>query len=382
MSVEVSPMTANIMIVAFIVEVSAVFIALLVPGNLAPGCPLTNNQAALALALCCVAWFLGIMLAKALARTLGLFISARHRENPLGKVRTLHKFQDQFWQLVVHSSMGVIETYILFGEESSKAWFYDYASMWTPRQQSETSTLWSVLPSNPSVHALYLMQVAIWSVTFFSHLFIEERHKDFLMMSIHHLVTIALLAVSYSMNLVAIGTVVLFLHDTSDIVVDLLKLANYLKLEGVRRGCLVELIFVTNFFTWGFCRLYKFATLILCSGLYGTREILTQPFEPRMESFTAAAGSEYTRGHRPGFKVGDGTFNIWENILALPTHTNIPGYWGMNTLLVILWSMQILWYCLFIRMAYRLLNRQQASDVAREDYEGTSDSEHENEKQD
>ena len=41
--------------------------------------------------------------------------------------------------------------------------------------------------------------------------------------------TIALVWGSYSYNYVRIGTVVLYLHDLSDIMVDLLKLTNYMK---------------------------------------------------------------------------------------------------------------------------------------------------------
>ena len=49
--------------------------------------------------------------------------------------------------------------------------------------------------------------------------------------------TIALVWGSYSYNYVRIGTVVLYLHDLSDIMVDLLKLTNYMKLEGPKGGC-------------------------------------------------------------------------------------------------------------------------------------------------
>ena len=90
--------------------------------------------------------------------------------------------------------------------------------------------------NKPSVHLLYLLQMAIWIGTCFSHRFVEERHKDYVMMYVHHVVTIALVWGSYSYNYVRIGTVVLYLHDLSDIMVDLLKLTNYMKLEGPKGG--------------------------------------------------------------------------------------------------------------------------------------------------
>jgi hypothetical protein len=50
----------------------------------------------------------------------------------------------------------------------------------------------------------------------------------------HHLVTIALILLSWSFNFQKIGTTVLYVHDASDITIDLLKMFNYLKLEVSR----------------------------------------------------------------------------------------------------------------------------------------------------
>jgi hypothetical protein len=68
--------------------------------------------------------------------------------------------------------------------------------------------------------------------TGFSHRFLEQYHKDYVVMFVHHIVTILLVAGSHSMNFHRIGILVLYVHDVSDITVDLLKLTNYLKLEG------------------------------------------------------------------------------------------------------------------------------------------------------
>ena len=62
--------------------------------------------------------------------------------------------------------------------------------------------------------------------------------------------TIALVWGSYSYNYVRIGTVVLYLHDLSDIMVDLLKLTNYMKLEGPKGGFLVEIFSPGTFWGW------------------------------------------------------------------------------------------------------------------------------------
>ena len=52
-----------------------------------------------------------------------------------------------------------------------------------------------------------------------------------------------------------------------------------------------------------------------------------------MEAFSEAAGSEYTRGHVAGAAFGDGSFNVWANLWALPTHPNLKFYWSAAALL-------------------------------------------------
>merc|ERR1712087_791122 len=193
-------------------------------------------------------------------------------------------------------------------------------------------------------------------------------------MYIHHLVTISLIWISYSANYVRIGIVVLLLHDSSDIVIDLLKLTNYMKLEGLRCGFIVELCFVSNFFTWFYTRLYLYPVYVVWyGGWYGTRELVTAPGYPGMEEFTQQAGSEYTRGHMPGFKLQDGSFDFWTNLRVLPTHKNLPLYWVLNPLLTALLVMHIIWYLLFWRLLYRIVNKEAPSEAGREEYEGDSD---------
>ncbi len=51
----------------------------------------------------------------------------------------------------------------------------------------------------------------------------------------HHLATISLIVGSHYNNFHRMGLCVLFIHDVSDIVIDLLKTFNYLKLENAVR---------------------------------------------------------------------------------------------------------------------------------------------------
>jgi len=193
-------------------------------------------------------------------------------------------------------------------------------------------------------------------------------------MYIHHLVTIALVAISYWQNFLRVGTVVLFLHDSSDIPIDLLKMTNYMKMEGWRGLFAVEMSFLSTLAVWGYTRLYLYPVRVVWYGaIYGSREVVTAPGAKGMEEFTIAAGSPYTRGHKPGSVIGDGSFSLLENLIAMPTHEILPGYWGCGALLVALLMMHVIWYALLWRLLFRMVAGEAGHDAGADEYEGDSD---------
>merc|ERR1712226_2799 len=99
--------------------------------------------------------------------------------------------------------------------------------MWT-----DPDSVWlGNIPVAPLIRRLYLIQMGIWIWTAFSHRFLEARHKDYFVMYAHHIVTLLLIAGSYHLEYNRIGVLVLFLHDASDIVIDLMKMFNIIGLD-------------------------------------------------------------------------------------------------------------------------------------------------------
>ena len=247
-------------------------------GAVPPFSPLEPKMCAAALVAACLLIFPLINLVKMTSARFGRAFSRTALArvgDPLSKRKTMHKFQDQMWQLFIHGSMTAFELYILFVEDHG-AWTKEeragvlnneFASLWTPHPYNQ--------PNNTSLHLFYLVQLAIWIDTCFSHRFIEERHKDYVMMYVHHLVTILLVLGSYANNYLRVGAVILFLHDSSDVFLDLLKIFNYLKLEG-RRGCfIIEFAFLANLLVWAYTRLYIFPVRIVWTGVWrGSREVV------------------------------------------------------------------------------------------------------------
>lgn len=123
------------------------------------------------------------------------------------------------------------------------------------------------LPEKMSLNLLYIVQLAIWVVTCFCHRFVDKPNKDYYVMYIHHLVTIAIVLYSLSNGFMKYGLVIFLLHDVSDVFLDLVKLSNYLKLEG-RAGCyLVEICYACLMTVWSFCRLF-FLPYFVYHGMY------------------------------------------------------------------------------------------------------------------
>jgi len=239
-------------------------------------------------------------------------------EKALKKSRNVRKFVDQGWQLVVHGSMTFAEIYILWG----KPWIRAPATTWFDTHIRPTG----------AVQALYLLQLGIRIWSSFSHRFLEAKHKDYFLMFTHHVVTIALLGGSYQGGFYKIGTLVLFVHNGSDIVVDVLKLSNYMDLAGRRYCFMTELLFVLQLITWSVCRLWYFPCYLIYSSLY---EHNGCPIDCRI----------------------------------------------MRSFLFLLLAMHIWWFYLFIRIGYRLVTAKSAHSAAREEYEGGSSDEEDGKKQ-
>lgn len=64
--------------------------------------------------------------------------------------------------------------------------------------------------------------------------FFDVQHKDFWQMFIHHIATIILMCLSWIVNVYRIGTLVILVHDISDIFLDGAKLIKY---SGYQKVC-------------------------------------------------------------------------------------------------------------------------------------------------
>jgi hypothetical protein len=152
--------------------------------------------------------------------------------------------------------------------------------------------------------------------------------------------------VSWSWGYVRIGLLVMYVHDVSDIFVDLLKMVNYLKLEGRPGWFGSELVYAACVVSWVYYRLY----------LYPARVIYA--------AFSVPWGL---------FALPEWTFSWWA-LLTREYGAHMPYYMEMNVCLFALLAMHVYWGYLLLMVGYRILT-ESAREASRREYEGDSDAE-------
>lgn len=89
--------------------------------------------------------------------------------------------------------------------------------------------------------------------------FFETRRKDFWQMFIHHLITLTLLSVSWSINAIRGGSLIVFVHDIADVLLEFSKAAKYARYE---KTC--QSVFVSFILIWIITRLGIFSKIVYC----------------------------------------------------------------------------------------------------------------------
>ncbi len=307
--------------------------------------------------------FFGMLLATAIAvRCTGWFCDTVVRDyfsayvlrdapfnHPLSKPAAHAKFIGTAWQFLIHFTMTIFEVYVLYEEDwISVPWtcFDPDPDLFTPKA---------------SLRFLFVTQMAIWIYTCFSHRFnaSAHAHKDYFVMYVHHIITIGLVGIAYYDNNFKIGAVVLFVHDASDIAIDVLKMANYLRLDSSKAFFFVETAYAVLMGCWCYFRLYLFPRYIITHG-----------------SFVSIAYWENRR-------LPDGSIPLANRMLYRVGHWTKEYNWFFikalicNILLCMLLCLHFWWFALLIRLLRKICaNGGDAHGAGAAEYEGDSDHEH------
>ncbi|XP_033505799.2 ceramide synthase 2-like [Epinephelus lanceolatus] len=184
-----------------------------------------------------------------------------------------------------------------------RPWFWDHRECWRqyPYQPMEKAHYW-----------YYMLELGFYG-SLLLRIYVDIKRKDFKEQVIHHLATIFLLSFSYCANYIRIGTLVMLLHDSADILLESAKMFNYG--TGWRKTCdTLFVVFTTVFLV---TRLVIFPSRIIHTTLVLSMEM----FEP------------------------------------------FAGYYFFNVLLMVLQGLHIFWAGLILRMVYKFLTGKLDKDV-------------------
>lgn len=209
------------------------------------------------------------------------------RRRVLGKASEMKRFTETSWRFLFYIVAFWLGLYVLW----DKPWLWDTKHCWYgyPLQHVPGDVWW-----------YYMLELSFyWSLVF--SLFMDIKRKDFRAMIVHHVATIGLMVMSWSGNMIRVGTLVLGVHDAVDYLLEGAKLAHYCRCPN-----LCNVLFVVFTIVWFLSRILFFPLRILNSTLF--------------------------EGH-----IIIGFANIY--------------YW-YNGLLIILQVLHIIWFYMILRMVY------------------------------
>ncbi|XP_031721015.1 ceramide synthase 2 isoform X1 [Anarrhichthys ocellatus] len=220
------------------------------------------------------------------------------------------RFCEASWRCVFYFFAFVCGVLALY----DKPWLYNLKEVWAgfPKQ--------SMLPSQ---YFYYLLEMGFYLSLLLS-LTLDVKRKDFKEQVIHHIATLTLLSFSWISNYIRIGTLVMAVHDSADILLEGAKVFNYAKWHQTANAMFV--VFTVVFIL---TRLIIFPFwLIHCTWVYPLEEVA------------------------PFF-----------------------GYYFSNVMLLVLQILHLYWAVLISQMAYKFIfSKLEGDDRSEEEEDDDSDS--------
>ncbi|XP_027160894.1 LAG1 longevity assurance homolog 2 isoform X2 [Coffea eugenioides] len=128
------------------------------------------------------------------------------------------KCSESLWKLTYYATVELSVLLVIYGEP----WFTDI---------QEYFRGWPNQHLKPSIKLIYMCQCGFYIYSISALLTWETRRKDFAVMMSHHVVTVILISYSYITRFFRIGSIILALHDASDVFMEAAKVFKYSEKE-------------------------------------------------------------------------------------------------------------------------------------------------------
>lgn len=178
-----------------------------------------------------------------------------------------HKFPECVWKFIYYLVTWSFSLYVHIFSGRYKT-FWDPLSVWESWGSGNPPTVYW------DIHFIYLIQASFYIHSIYATLYMDIWRKDSTLMCIHHFIALALIGLSYGSGHVLEGAFVVFLHDNTDMMLELTKLCVYLKKREngdfyQSLNILGGVSFVSFAIMWFIFRLYWYPLKLLYMTLYG-----------------------------------------------------------------------------------------------------------------
>ncbi|CAC5357052.1 unnamed protein product [Mytilus coruscus] len=192
------------------------------------------------------------------------------------KVTDIKKLQDASWHFMFYLIMSWYGVFILW----DKPWF---------KKSINCFVDWPAQSVSNDVYWYYLIELGFYLSAVYM-LFTDHKRKDFTELIIHHVVTIFLLVLSFSYNLLRAGTLVLCIHDQVDYLLAMAKIAIYCK-----KPMVADTLFVLFILVWIITRLGIYPYVILYT-IFIDLPVYARELGPYVEMYDTCTIMKFVKG--------------------------------------------------------------------------------------
>ncbi|XP_077216393.1 ASC1-like protein isoform X2 [Tasmannia lanceolata] len=169
--------------------------------------------------------------------------------------KKLRKFKESAWKCIYFLSAEFLALYVTYDEP----WSTNTKYFWVgPGEQ-----VWPDQKIKLKLKALYMCTAGFYTYSIFALIFWETRRSDFGVSMSHHIATVILIVLSYVCRFARVGSIVLAIHDASDVFLEVGKMSKYGGYENI--ASFTFILFVAS---WVILRLIYYPFWILWSTSY------------------------------------------------------------------------------------------------------------------
>ncbi|XP_073300811.1 ASC1-like protein [Primulina huaijiensis] len=175
--------------------------------------------------------------------------------------KKIRKFKESAWKCIYYLSAEILALAVTYDEP----WFKTTKYFWVgPGNQSWPDQMYKL-----KLKGLYMYAGGFYVYSIFALIFWETRRSDFGVSMGHHVATLILIMFSYTSRFARVGSIVLALHDASDVFLEVGKMSKYSGAEA-----LASFSFVLFVLSWVLLRLIYYPFWVLWSTSYEVTQTL------------------------------------------------------------------------------------------------------------